>query len=140
MMGWRQTERMWSGTPPARTLLCKWRWTLLNSVPSARTSRVAERAFQLYRQPVLAVVGAKSPEMSPIWNERQELLLSCPTSRLSCFPTRRISCKGKIRRNGRRSSCLSFPAPAVTLTSRRDRSAGATDLREPDGCCGKKPK
>lgn len=27
-------------------------------------------------QPVLAVVGAKSQELSPIWNERQELLLS----------------------------------------------------------------
>jgi pimeloyl-ACP methyl ester carboxylesterase len=27
-------------------------------------------------QPVLAVVGAKSQELSPIWNEREELLLS----------------------------------------------------------------
>jgi len=27
-------------------------------------------------QPVLAVIGAKSKELSPIWNERQELLLA----------------------------------------------------------------
>ena len=28
------------------------------------------------RQPVLAVVGARSLELSPIWSERQELLLA----------------------------------------------------------------
>jgi pimeloyl-ACP methyl ester carboxylesterase len=45
-------------------------------IPAMRQWSFTQDDARRVRQPVLAVIGAKSQELSPIWSERQELLLS----------------------------------------------------------------
>jgi pimeloyl-ACP methyl ester carboxylesterase len=45
-------------------------------LPSIQQWQFARGDASRITQPVLAVLGEKSPEVSPIWNERQQLLLS----------------------------------------------------------------
>jgi pimeloyl-ACP methyl ester carboxylesterase len=45
-------------------------------LPAVQQWQLARGDASRITQPVLAVLGEKSPEVSPIWNERQQLLLS----------------------------------------------------------------
>jgi pimeloyl-ACP methyl ester carboxylesterase len=44
-------------------------------LPAVQTWSFGEQDARRIRQPALAVLGGRSPEVSPVWEERQELLL-----------------------------------------------------------------
>jgi pimeloyl-ACP methyl ester carboxylesterase len=45
-------------------------------LPAVQSWSFGERDASRIRQPALAVIGARSPEVSPVWEERQALLLA----------------------------------------------------------------